>query len=106
MNSKIFKGGNANINPLATLVLTKNDVAMIKQASGFDISDERTAIKLMDSLYLLCLVIVDTDTETVSTLLDGQNYFLETTIKSLKKGNKDGNVDIANIRETLKLLGR
>lgn len=105
-NARAFKGGNATINPLTTLVITKNDAAMIKQASNFDLTDEGTAMKLMDSLYLLCFVIVDTDTGLVSTILDGQKYFVETTVDALKKGNSNKNNDIANVREILKLLGR
>lgn len=105
-NAKAFKGGGATINPLTSLVITKNDAAMIKQTSNFDLTDENQAIRLMDSLYLLCLVIVDTDTGLVSTLLDGQKYFVETTIDSLKKSNNAKGNDIMNTREILKLMGR
>ena len=105
-NSKAFKGGKTTINPLTSIVLTKNDVALIKQTSGFDLLDEHVAAKLMDSLYLLCLMVVDTDTDLVSTLLDGNQYYTETTIEHLKKANKSKDNDLTNIREMLKLLGR
>ena len=105
-NAKAFKGSRTAINPLTSLVVTKNDVALIKQSSGFDLSDESTATKLMDSLYLLCFMIVDTDTGLVSTLLDGQRYFSETTVDHLKKASKAKDSDLTNLRETLKLLGR
>lgn len=105
-NSKAFKGGKTTINPLTSLVLTKNDVALIKQTSGFDLLDEHVAAKLMDSLYLLCIMVVDTDTDLVSTLLDGNQYYTETTIEHLKKANKSKDNDLTNVREMLKLLGR
>ncbi len=105
-NSKAFKGGKTTINPLTSIVLTKNDVALIKQTSGFDLLDEHVAAKLMDSLYLLCLMVVDTDTDLVSTLLDGNQYYTETTIEHLKKANKSKDNDLTNVREMLKLLGR
>ena len=105
-NARAFRGGRTTINPLTSIVITKNDVALIKQTSGFDLLNETTAMKLMDSLYLLCLMVVDTDTGLVSTLLDGQKYFTETTIDHLKKGNKSKDNDLTNIREMLKLLGR
>ena len=105
-NAKAFKGSRNAINPLTTIILTKNDVALIKQSSGFDLLDEETATKLMDSLYLLCFMVVDTDTGIVSTLLDGQRYFTETTVNHLKKSNKDKGNDLTNVREMLKLLGR
>lgn len=105
-NSKAFKGSKTTINPLTSLVLTKNDVALIKQTSGFDLLDEHVAAKLMDSLYLLCIMVVDTDTDLVSTLLDGNQYYTETTIEHLKKANKSKDNDLTNVREMLKLLGR
>ena len=106
MNAKAFRGSRQTINPLTSLIITKNDAALIKQTSGFDLLDENTATKLMDSLYLLCFMVVDTDTGLVSTLLDGQRYFTETTISHLKKSNKDKSNDLTNVREMLKLLGR
>jgi hypothetical protein len=105
-NSKAFKGSRMAINPLTSLVITKNDAALIRQTSGFDLTNETTAIKLMDSLYLLCFMIVDTDTGLVSTLLDGQQYFTETTIQHLEKASKSKDNDLTNLREMLKLLGR
>lgn len=105
-NAKAFKGSRTAINPLTSLVITKNDAALIKQTSGFDLLDESVATKLMDSLYLLCFMIVDTDTGLVSTLLDGQRYFAETTLDHLKKGSKAKDNDLTNLREVLKLLGR
>ena len=105
-NAKAFRGSRQAINPLTSIIVTKNDVALIKQSSGFDLLDEETATKLMDSLYLLCFMVVDTDTGLVSSLLDGQRYFTETTVNHLKKSNKDKSNDLTNVREMLKLLGR
>ena len=105
-NAKAFKGSRMAINPLTTIIITKNDAALIKQTSGFDLMDEKVAAKLMDSLYLLCFMVIDTDTGLVSTLLDGQQYYSETTVDHLKKSNKDKSNDLTNVREMLKLLGR
>ena len=104
-NSKAFRGSRTAINPLTSMIITKNDAALIKQTSGFDLLDESVATKLMDSLYLLCFMVVDTDTGLVSSLLDGQKYFVETTVDHLKKSKNKG-LDLTDIRETLKLLGR
>ena len=105
-NAKAFKGGNSPINPLSTIIITKNDAAIIRENAGFDLTNERDAISLMDSLYLLCFMIVDTDTGCVSTIMDGQNYFMETTVDALKKSSKKGSVDYTDIREMMKLMGR
>lgn len=104
-NSKILRSGGSNINPLTTLVLTKNDVALIKQNANIDLTSERNATKLMDSLYLLALIIFDTDTGMVSTLLDGNPYFTETTLESLKRNSRSNN-DTLVIQEMLKIMGR
>lgn len=104
-NSKAFRGSRTAINPLTSMIITKNDAALIKQTSGFDLLDESVATKLMDSLYLLCFMVVDTDTGLVSSLLDGQKYFVETTVDHLKKSKNKG-IDLTDVRETLKLLGR
>ena len=60
----------------------------------------------MDSLYLLCFMVVDTDTGCVSTIMDGQNYFMETTVDALKKSGKKDSVNYTDIREMMKLMGR
>lgn len=105
-NAKAFKGGNSPINPLSTIVITKNDAAIIRENAGFDLTEEKDAIALMDSLYLLCFMIVDTDTGCVSTIMDGQNYFMETTVDALKKSGKKDSVNYTDIREMMKLMGR
>ena len=105
-NAKAFKGGNSPINPLATIVITKNDAAIIKENAGFDLTTEKDAISLMNSLYLLCFMVVDTDTGCVSTIMDGQNYFVETTVDALKKSGKKDSVNYTDIREMMKLMGR
>ena len=105
-NAKAFKGGNSPINPLSTIVITKNDAAIISENAGFHLTAERDAIALMDSLYLLCFMVVDTDTGCVSTIMDGQNYFMETTVDALKKSSKKDSVNYTDIREMMKLMGR
>lgn len=105
-NARAFKGGNSPINPLTTIVITKNDAGIIKQNAGFDLTEESAAIALMDSLYLLAFMIVDTDTGCVSTIMDGQNYFMETTVDALKKSSKKDGVNYTDIREMMKLMGR
>lgn len=109
-NAKAFNTGNYGqsgvINPLATIVLSSNDVTAIKTTANIDLSNPAQAIKLMDSLYLLCLVIVDENAGTISTLLDGQKDFMDTTMAAMSKSNKDKSLNYANPKELLGLLGR
>lgn len=87
-NAKSFKfGGSTGINPFCTLVITAEDALQIRETSGYDLYNLETARKLMDNLYLLGFMIVNTSTEIVSTLYDGYADFEDTTLKSLKIGN-------------------
>lgn len=109
-NAKAFNAGNTGgsgvLNPISTIIITSEDVATIKATSNFDLSDPVTAMKLMDSLYLLCFVIVDENTNMISTMLDGQRDFMDTTIMAMKKSNNNQSLNYANPKELLGLLGR
>lgn len=109
-NAKAFNAGNTGksgvINPISTLVVTSEDVAAIKATSNFDLTNPATAVKLMDSLYLLCFIIVDENTNMISTMLDGQRDFMDTTLAAMKKSNNNQSLNYANPKELLGLLGR
>lgn len=109
-NAKAFNAGNTGksgvINPISTLVVTSEDVAAIKATSNFDLTNPATAMKLMDSLYLLCFIIVDENTNMISTMLDGQRDFMDTTLAAMKKSNNNQSLNYANPKELLGLLGR
>lgn len=109
-NARAFNAGNygrsGTINPLASIVLSSNDVTAIKTTANIDLTNPAHAIKLMDSLYLLCLVIIDENAGTISTLLDGQRDFMDTTMAAMSKSNKDKSLNYANPKELLALLGR
>ena len=109
-NAKAFNtgnyGGSGTLNPLTSIVLSSNDVAAIKAISRVDLTNPTDAMKLMDSLYLLCLVIIDENTNMVSTMLDGQRDFMDTTLESMKKSNNDQTLNYANPKEILAHLGR
>jgi hypothetical protein len=104
-SAKTFRFSNTGINPFATLVLTTDELEQIKAESGYDIMDRSTAKKLMDNLYLLGLVVVNTNTKIVHTLFDGFDNFSSTTIKALNVSSKESS-DLDQFREIRKIMGR
>ena len=106
-NASAFKfGGNTGINPFTTLVITDEDALRIKEASGYDLYNLGTARKLMDNLYLLGFMIVNTTTGMTSTLYDGYADFEDATIKSLRLSNKDNKSDLETINDIFRRMGR
>lgn len=55
--------------PNCTLVISKTDVDICKTQTGIDLLNGHTAAKLCDELFLIGLVIIDTDQESVKILL-------------------------------------
>lgn len=106
-NANAFKfGGNTGINPFTTLVITDEDAIRIREAAGYDLYNVGTARKLMDNLYLLGFMIVNTNTGMTSTLYDGFADFEDVTIKSLKLSNKDSKSDLDTMNELFKRMTR
>ena len=104
-NASAYKGGNVNINPISLMVISMSDVLFIKENAGYDLTQVKTAQKLMNSLYLLGFAIIDTATGMVSTLFDEFGDFASTTLNSLKLSAK-ADVDYSQIKDSLKLMGR
>ena len=62
--------------PNATLVITSEEVGIIRDKSGFDLNDEKIALKLINEMFLMTLIIVDDSSETIKVLYSdaGQSY--------------------------------
>lgn len=105
--AKTFKFSNTGINPFTTLILTTDEVEQIKQTSGYDVLDMGTTKLIMDNLFLLCFMVVDTTTGMVEYIMDGNSRFSATTLKNMKSGLSKDEVDLADqAREMRKLMGR
>lgn len=104
-NSRLFIGGNKNISPITTVVLTDTEVERIKANTGMDLMNPEIAYKLIQDQYLLGLIIYNAQTKTVSSMLDGEKNrgFAQTTIRGLSATN--GQQTSMN-EDLLKLLGK
>lgn len=92
-----------DLPPTGSLIITKNDLLT---ATNLDIShfmkNEKLLKSIMKNLYLLCLGIVDPDTETVQFFFDGYTYPFLIKFNDLKKG-KDPN---QSLYDTMKELAK
>jgi len=91
--------------PNTTLVITAYEAMRIKQECGCDLYNRAQALKMMDKYYLLGFAIVDTETEIVSVLFDGDNDFSETTLSAMNT-NTNRASNAADIKEILKTVGK
>ena len=62
--------------PNATLVITSEEASIIRDKSGFDLNDEKIALKLINEMFLMTFIIVDDSSETIKVLYSdaGQSY--------------------------------
>lgn len=92
-----------DLPPTGSLIITKNDLLT---ATNLDIShfmkNEKLLKSIMKNLYLLCLGIVDPDTESVQFFFDGYTYPFLVKFNDLKKG-KDPN---QSLYDTMKELAK
>jgi hypothetical protein len=75
------------ILPNASLVISMEEVDYIKANYGFDILDDRSGRKIIDSLSILQVTVVDAAAEVVYTFTDGSEHWEITTFKGLEREN-------------------
>lgn len=100
--SKMMNG----VIPNATIVMSQADVDNIKNATDIDLLKGSVAKEFCGELFLICLVIIDTDAESVKLMLPDMNDDYE--VHSLASINKQlATLDTAGTktRDMFKLLG-
>jgi len=76
-----------NAAAITTLVLSRQEVDIVKNNYGIDISNPRVAVEFMMNYNLMGLVIVDEQTEVASFIYDGDAYFEDMSFTALEKEN-------------------
>lgn len=71
--------------PNATLVISNIEVEYIKNNFGIDMSDNRNAVRLINSLFLMAFIIVDDATGVVDIMYDGSNSFQTYALETLER---------------------
>lgn len=77
--------------PNSTIVMSLDEVEMIKSQYGFDLSDPDMMIKLMREYFLLAFVIVDPAQELATFMYDGQNQPQVMSYAGLERENSNKN---------------
>lgn len=91
--------------PNATLVMTKADVDMIEATNGIDLLKGSEAVSLCAEMFLIAMVVIDTDAQSIKILLPDVHKDYE--IHSLASVNKQlATLDTSNAvsREVTKMM--
>ena len=91
--------------PNTTLIITAYEAMRVKQECGVDLYNRAQALKMMDKYYLLGFAIVDTETEVVSVIFDGDTDFSETTLSAMS-ANTNRSSNASDIKDILKIVGK
>lgn len=91
--SKAFKFGRMDnaYKAITTLVITSEEAEEIKKNSNLDVSKTSSIIPIMNKLNLLHFVIVDTISEAVAILTDGDNKYEMYSFANLEREASDTN---------------
>lgn len=79
------------ILPNASLVISMEEADYIKANYGFDIMEDASGKKILDSLNILSFYVVDAASEVVYTFIDGNDNYEVNTFKGLERdsGNSE-----------------
>lgn len=72
---------------ISTLVITQQEVDMVKDEYNIDMNNPKVAIDFMDAYNLMALVIVDEPLEVAHFIYDGDAYFEDLSFSALQREN-------------------
>ena len=75
---------------ISSLVLSIETIEELKKYNNIDLTNSKVAAKLMEKLNLLYLVIVDTTSESVRILTDGDTEYETLSFNALERETGDG----------------
>lgn len=87
--------------PNATIVISIDEAHIIKTEHGIDLMNTTIIKDIMNKLFLLGFVIVDTSTEIAYFMFDGRNSYEEYSFAALERENTNGTREIKNIMQVL-----
>ena len=77
--------------PNASVTVTMDEVQIIRSQYGYDLTDPKLVIKIMQEYFLLSFVIVDSSQELAMFLFDGENHFQTMSFTGLERENNNKN---------------
>lgn len=88
--NRLKKNKANDAGAITTLVLTAEEVNMLKKEYNFDLYNISKAKFVMESYNLMTLVVVDEEIEVARFLLDGEQYYQDYSFNSLERETGDG----------------
>lgn len=85
---KLSRDGN-DASAITTLIVSQDTANYIKSSNKIDINLPKTAMNIMDSYNLLCIVIADDVNEVAKFMYDGNQYFESLSYSVLSKEAND-----------------
>ena len=106
VKSQIEDDFDFGVIPNASLVISAGDVINVKAKTGIDLLNGRTATKLCKELFLISLVVIDTDAESIKILLpDNHDDYEVHSLASVNKQLAELSTAGSKTRDIFKLLG-
>lgn len=87
--------------PNASLVLSIDEVEILRNEHNVDVMNEKMANLLIDRLYLLSLVIVDPSIEVAYFKFDGEKSFQKYSFTALERENSNATREVKNIMQVM-----
>lgn len=103
--NNITKWADNRLLPNTTIIMTTFEAHQVAEMTGVDLTDVSNALNVMNKYYLLGFGVYDTETKILSMLFDGDSDFSDATISALK-GSSGKEVDLTNLKELQKIMGR
>ena len=106
VSKNISGNSRTGLIPNASIIMTQNDVEMIKSETEIDLLKGSTGCKLCREMFLMALVVIDQDRESVKLLIPdlGNDYDVK-SIASINKKIAELSTAGAKTRDIFKLLG-
>lgn len=95
--------GKGSVLPNATIVISAEEAAFIESEYGYDLHNKIFISKIMNQYFLLGFVIVDSASQIVHFLFDGDSDFQSVTFSALERA---GSNDERKFKEMLKAINR
>jgi hypothetical protein len=106
VKSQIEDDFDFGVIPNASLIISAGDVINVKAKTGIDLLNGRTATKLCKELFLISMVVIDTDAESIKILLpDNHDDYEVHSLASVNKQLAELSTAGSKTRDIFKLLG-
>lgn len=106
VKSQIEQDFDYGIIPNASLIISASDVSNVKAKTGIDLLKGSSAKKFCKELFLIALVVIDTDAESIKILMpDNHDDYEVHSLASVNKQLAELSTAGSKTRDIFKLLG-